>query len=109
MQAVWRQYGGWYDGDPSNFFAAATAAQAAEILKLAGTQSVLTRALELQATGDLVLACHLVDWVCKAEPENRDALQLWRDLFQARADTEVNMMARNTFLGAARDAERRLG
>jgi hypothetical protein len=46
--------------------------------------------------------------VRKAEPENRDAWQLWRDLFQARADKEVNMMARNTFRGAVAEAERHL-
>jgi glyoxylase-like metal-dependent hydrolase (beta-lactamase superfamily II) len=108
VQGVWRQYGGWYDGDPADFFPAATADQAAEIVNLTGGQSVLARARELQAAGDLTLASHLVDWVRKAEPENGDAWRLWRDLFQARADKEGNMMARNTFLGAVREAERHL-
>jgi glyoxylase-like metal-dependent hydrolase (beta-lactamase superfamily II) len=109
IQGVWRQYGGWYDGDPADFFPAPTAGQSAEIVKLAGAQNVLTRARELEAAGELPLACHLVDWVGKAEPENRDARQAWRDIFQARADKEVNMMARNTFRGAVREAERHLG
>jgi glyoxylase-like metal-dependent hydrolase (beta-lactamase superfamily II) len=109
VQGVWRQYGGWYDGDPADFFAAATADQAAEIVRLTGVQSILARARDLQTVGDLTLACHLVDWVRKAEPENRDAWQLWRDLFQARAEKEPNMMARNTFRGAVREAERHLG
>lgn len=108
VQGVWRQYGGWYDGDPADFFPAAAADQAAEIVRLTGGQSILARARELQAAGDLTLACHLADWVRKAEPENRDAWQLWSDLFQARADGEGNLMARNTFLGAVREAERRL-
>jgi alkyl sulfatase BDS1-like metallo-beta-lactamase superfamily hydrolase len=107
VHGVWRQYGGWYDGDPADFFAAATADQAAEIVKLAGAENLLARARELQAAGDLPLACHLVDWVRKADPQNRDACQLWRDLFQARAEMEGNMMARNTFRGAAREAEGR--
>ncbi len=47
VQGVWRQYGGWYDGDPADFFPAATADQAAEIVKLAGAQSILARAREL--------------------------------------------------------------
>jgi glyoxylase-like metal-dependent hydrolase (beta-lactamase superfamily II) len=109
VQGVWRQYGGWYDGDPADFFAAATADQAAEIVKLDGAQSILARARELEAAGELPSACHLIDWVRKAEPENRDAWQLWRDLFQARAEKEPNMMARNTYLGAVREAERHLG
>jgi len=109
VHGVWRQYGGWYDGDPASFFPASTADQAVEIVKLAGADSLLARARQLQAAGDLPLACHLVDWVRKAEPQNREAWQLWRDLFQARAETEGNMMARNTFRGAVRQAERHLG
>lgn len=106
VEGVWRQYGGWYDGNPADFFAAATDAQAAEVVRLTSSDKLLARARDLQTVGDLTLACHLVDWVRKAEPENRDAWLLWRDLFQARAETEVNMMARNTFRGAAREAER---
>jgi glyoxylase-like metal-dependent hydrolase (beta-lactamase superfamily II) len=109
VQGVWRQYGGWYDGDPADFFPAPTADQAAEIVRLTSGQSILARARELQAAGDMTLASHLVDWVRKAEPENRDAWQRWRDLFQARAEKEPNMMARNTYRGAVREAERRLG
>ena len=109
VHGVWRQYGGWYDGNPADFFAAATADQAAEIVKLAGADSLLARARQLQAAGDLPLACHLVDWVRKAEPQNHDAWQLWSDLFQARAETEVNMMARHTFRSAVREAEGHLG
>lgn len=109
VHGVWREYGGWYDGNPASFFAAPTADQAVEIVKLSGADNLLARARELQAAGNLPLACHLVDWVRKAEPQNREAWQLWRDLFQARAETEGNMMARNTFRGAVRQAERHLG
>lgn len=109
VHGVWRQYGGWYDGNPANFFPAPTADQAVEIVKLAGANSILARARELQAAGNLALACHLVDWVRKAEPENGDAWRLWRDLFQARAEAEVNMMARHTFRSAVREAEGHLG
>lgn len=109
VQGVWRQYGGWHDGDAANFFPAPTADQSAEIVKLGGAENILARARELQAAGDLPLACHLVDWVRKAEPQNRAAWRLWRDLFQARADEEGNLMARNTFRGAVTKAERQLG
>jgi glyoxylase-like metal-dependent hydrolase (beta-lactamase superfamily II) len=109
VRGVWRQYGGWYDGDPADFFSSSTADQSAEMVKLAGAESILARARELQAAGDLPLACHLVDWVRKAEPQNRDAWTLWRDLFQARADKEGNFMARNTFRSAVVEADRHLG
>ena len=108
IQGVWRQYGGWYDGNPANFFAAATADQAAEIVKLVGAAALLSRARDLQTIGDLPLACHLVDWVCSVEPDNAEARRLQRDLFAARSVPEPNMMARNTFKGAATEAEKHL-
>jgi glyoxylase-like metal-dependent hydrolase (beta-lactamase superfamily II) len=103
VQGVWRQYGGWWDGNPASFFPARTDAQAREIVAAAGADPLLARARELQQAGDLALACHLVDWVRRAEPDNADAWRLWRDLFAVRAENEPNMMARNTFRHAARD------
>jgi alkyl sulfatase BDS1-like metallo-beta-lactamase superfamily hydrolase len=106
IQGVWRQYGGWYDGNPADFFAAATASQAEEIVRLTGAAALIARARDLQAVGELPLACHLVDWVCKVEPENADARRLQSELFQARSVAEPNMMARNTFKGAAAEAQK---
>jgi glyoxylase-like metal-dependent hydrolase (beta-lactamase superfamily II) len=108
VQGVWRQYGGWYDGNPADFWAARTTDQAAEIVKLAGAAALIARARDLQTIGDLPLACHLVDWVCKVEPDNADARRLQHDLFEARSVAEVNMMSRNTFKGAAAEAEKHL-
>jgi glyoxylase-like metal-dependent hydrolase (beta-lactamase superfamily II) len=108
VQGVWRQYGGWYDGNPADFWAAKTADQAAEIVKLTGSAALVARARDLQTIGDLPLACHLVDWVCSVEPDNAEARRLQRDLFEARSIPEPNMMARNTFKGAAAEAEKHL-
>jgi alkyl sulfatase BDS1-like metallo-beta-lactamase superfamily hydrolase len=109
VHGVWRQYGGWYDGNPADFLPAPTLDQAKEIVRAAGAEKLVAQARRLQSTGELALACHLVDWVTRAEPENRDAWQLYKELFEARAAQEVNMMARNTFKGAAREAESHLG
>ena len=108
VHGVWRQYGGWYDGNPADFFPAPTVDQATEIVRLAGVAGLLNRARDLQTIGDLPLACHLVDWVCKVEPENAEARNLQRDLFAARSVIEGNMMSRNTFKGAAAEAEKHL-
>jgi glyoxylase-like metal-dependent hydrolase (beta-lactamase superfamily II) len=101
VHGVWRQYGGWYNGNPADFFPAATAERAAEIVRLASASALLSHARDLQAVGDLMLACHLVDWVCKTEPSNAEAWRLQRDLFQARSEREANMMSRNIFKVAA--------
>ncbi len=108
VHGVWRQYGGWYDGIPADFFPASTADRAAEIVGLAGAPALLARARDLQTVGDLPLACHLVDWVCTVQPDNAEARRLQRDLFEARSIPEPNMMARNTFKGAATEAEKHL-
>ena len=54
------------------------------------------------------MACHLADFVRKGEPENREAWELWRDLFAARAAAEPSLMARGAFLSAIREAEANL-
>ena len=108
IHGVWRQYGGWWDGNPANFFPAQTQAQAEEIVRVAGADALLNRAQQLAESGDLPLACHLVDWVRRAEPDNAKAWQLWADLFERRASGERNMMARNTFRAAVREAETHL-
>jgi alkyl sulfatase BDS1-like metallo-beta-lactamase superfamily hydrolase len=87
------------------FVPARSDTQAAEIVRLAGSEQLLCRARELRESGALALACHLVDWLRRAEPENVDAWRLWKELFEERAAGEQNMMARNTFRMAAHEAE----
>ncbi len=105
---VFRLYGGWYDGDPANMLPAHSEDVAAALVSATGSQSILDRARQLQADGELQLACHLVDFVRKGEPDNKDAWQLWRDLFAARAADEESLMARGAFHYAVSQAEQRL-
>ncbi len=114
---VYRLYGGWYDGDPANILpahseeiaqAVVAAAGSQAVVAAAGSQALLARARRLRDEGDLRLACHLVDFVRKGEPERREAWELWRELFAARAHAEPSLMARNAFRAAVREAEARL-
>ncbi len=70
--------------------------------------AILARARKLRDEGELQMACHLVDFVRKGEPQSREAWELWRDLFAARAAAETSLMARGAFLSAVREAEARL-
>ena len=106
---VYRLYGGWYDGNPANILPAGSAEVATALVAAAGAANLLERARRLRDEGDLRLACHLVDFVRKGEPHNREAWELWRDLFTARAAAEPSLMARNAFRAAVREAEERLG
>lgn len=105
---VWRLYGGWYDGNAANMLPAHSHDVAAVLVAATGSSPILDRARRARDEGDLQMACHLVDFVRKGEPENRQAWELWRDLFAARARTERSLMARGAFFAAVREAETRL-
>ena len=106
---VYRLYGGWYDGDPANILPAHSEEISGALVAATGAAPILARARKLRGDGDLQLACHLTDFVRKGEPENREAWELWRDLFTARAAEETSLMARGAFHSAVREAEERLG
>lgn len=105
---VYRLYGGWYDGDPANMLPAHSHDIAAQLVSATGAAPILERARIRRNEGDLQMACHLVDFVRKGDPENHEAWELWRDLFAARAESERSLMARGAFLSAIREAEARL-
>jgi alkyl sulfatase BDS1-like metallo-beta-lactamase superfamily hydrolase len=105
---VYRLYGGWYNGDPADMLPAHSHDIAAILVEATGPEPILARARKLRDDGDLQMACHLVDFVRKGQPDNREAWQMWRDLFTARAEQERSLMARGAFLSAVREAEARL-
>jgi alkyl sulfatase BDS1-like metallo-beta-lactamase superfamily hydrolase len=105
---VFRLYGGWWDGNPANMLPAHSHEVAAALVSATGAAPILERARTLRDSGDLQIACHLADFVRKGDPANREAWELWRDLFKARAEQERSLMARGAFLAAVRDAEARL-
>ncbi len=105
---VYRLYGGWYDGNPAHILPAHSHDVARELISVTGSAGLLARARELRDKGDLQMACHMVDFVRRGEPDNREAWELWRDLFKARLQNEPSLMARGVFLSAIDEAERRL-
>ena len=105
---VYRLYGGWYSGDPAEILPAHSHDIARELVGVCGADKLLARARALRDAGQLQLACHVVGFVRKGDPDNRDGWQLWRDLFAARIETETSLMARGAFHAAVRQAESRL-
>jgi alkyl sulfatase BDS1-like metallo-beta-lactamase superfamily hydrolase len=105
VRNVWRLYGGWYDGEPDNLLPAPRAEQAREWVRLAGGAArVLERARELQASGDLRLACHLVEMAVIAEP-GAETHALRAEVYAQRAKGEQSSMSRNILNHAARASE----
>ncbi|MDZ7669736.1 MAG: alkyl sulfatase dimerization domain-containing protein [Gammaproteobacteria bacterium] len=101
VRNIWRLYGGWYDGNPANLKPAREDALARELAALAGGADKLAdRALALADT-DARLACHLVEFAVRAEPDNARAHEIRAEVYQRRRDRETSLMAKGIFGHAA--------
>lgn len=102
VRNVWRQYGGWYDGEPDHLLPAPRAAQAREWVTLAGgTTVVLDRIDRLLADGDARLACHLAEFVVLTAPDDPRAHAARVAAYAAYAGRQTSSMARNILAHAA--------
>jgi alkyl sulfatase BDS1-like metallo-beta-lactamase superfamily hydrolase len=105
VRNLWRYYGGWYGGVPSELKPAPRRAQGQEIAVLAGgLEKLLARARSLLASGDARLAAHLVDWAVDAEPASRDAHALRAEVYRKLLETSTSTMSRGIYGAAARDS-----
>ncbi len=102
VRMVWRLFGGWYEGEPDNLLPAPRAQQAREWVGLAGgVDEVLARAEAVADSGDLRLACHLVEYAVLAEPLSHAAHEVRRWIYERRAADQTSSMARGIFGFAA--------
>jgi alkyl sulfatase BDS1-like metallo-beta-lactamase superfamily hydrolase len=105
VRNIWRLYGGWYDGTPSQLKPAPQAQQGAEIGRLAGgVQALVGRARHLMAEGDLAMASHLADWAMAADPDNAEVQRVRADVYSRRANESRATMTRGIFRSAAWDS-----
>jgi alkyl sulfatase BDS1-like metallo-beta-lactamase superfamily hydrolase len=103
VRNVWRQFGGWWDGNPATVLPAPEAALAAELASLAGGAARLAeRAGELSADGEHRLACHLVELAAQAAPEDRCVHEVRARVYQSRPNASLSLMAKGIFADAAR-------
>jgi alkyl sulfatase BDS1-like metallo-beta-lactamase superfamily hydrolase len=105
-----RLWGGWWNGNAADLLPATPARQAAEVARLAGgAAAVIARGRALLAAGDATTAAHLAEWATRADPADRDAQALKRDVYARRLDEAEALMARGIFRAAMHDAQRALG
>ena len=110
VRNVYRQFGGWWDGNAANLKPARESALAAEVVALAGSVAALTdRARELAETGDLRLACHLVELAVAAEPTHEGAQRARAEVYWQRRAAERSLMSKGIYAAAARESEAALG
>lgn len=106
VRNIWRQYGGWYDGEPDNLLPAPRVEQAKEWITLAGgLNKVIARAKTLQLEGNLRMACHLIEFAVLAFPDSKDVHQSRSEIYNKRSLAETSSMARNILGHAARSSE----
>jgi len=109
VRNIFRCYGGWYGGTPSELKPAPLDDQAREIVAMAGgIAKLVKRTKKLLKAGDLKLACHLADWAAEAEPDSVEVHELRVAVYTARRDSEPSTMAKGVFGAAARDSASRV-
>jgi alkyl sulfatase BDS1-like metallo-beta-lactamase superfamily hydrolase len=108
VRNVWRQYGGWYDGDPARLMPARAAAVAREMAALAGGAGrLVARAKELADAGELRLACHLVETAVQAAPDDREAHTARAEVYTLRRREATSLMAKGIYRAAADESVRK--
>jgi alkyl sulfatase BDS1-like metallo-beta-lactamase superfamily hydrolase len=98
VRNVYRQYGGWWDGDPAHLKPAPAAVLAGELADAAGGALALAeRGIAAAERGDLRLACHLVELAAQADPTNRAVHERRADVYERRRRSERSLMAKGVF------------
>ena len=106
VRNIWRLYGGWYDGNPARLKPPADREVAAEVAALSGGAGALARrASELCESGGLRLACQLAEWAAQAAPSDPDVHAVRAEVYRARRDSELSLMARGLYRDAAATSE----
>ena len=106
VRNVYRQFGGWWDGNAANLKPAPHALLSQEIVQIAGSVEVLIgRAQEVAESGDLRLACHLIEMAVAAEPLHEGAHRARAEIYWHRRAAERSLMSKGIFASAARESE----
>jgi alkyl sulfatase BDS1-like metallo-beta-lactamase superfamily hydrolase len=105
VRNVWRSYGGWWDGDPAHLKPASQVQLAVELTDLAGGPARLAaRAQEVADTGDLRLACHLIELAGTAAADDAAVHATRASIYDARRRAETSLMAKGIFGEAAAES-----
>ena len=106
VRNIWRQYGGWYEGNPAQLKPARDRAVAKELAHLAGGAFELAKRAEALAESDTRLACHLAEFAVQAEPDNKAIHALRAEVYQRRREGETSLMAKGIFGYAANQSKK---
>jgi len=106
VRNLWRCFGGWHSGVPSELKPAPRAQLARELAQLSGgVDKLLARAQSLLAAGDARLAAHLADWAAEAAPGSREAHAVRAAVYGALVKQASSTMSRGIYGAAARESQ----
>jgi alkyl sulfatase BDS1-like metallo-beta-lactamase superfamily hydrolase len=110
VRNLWRCFGGWHSGVPSELKPAPRAQLAKELASLSGgVAKLLERANALLAAGDARLAAHLVDCAADAAPESREVHAARAAVYGALMKAASSTMSRGIYGAAARESQAKSG
>jgi alkyl sulfatase BDS1-like metallo-beta-lactamase superfamily hydrolase len=106
VRNLWRCFGGWHSGVPSELKPAPRAQLAREFAELSGgVEKLLARASALLAAGDARLAAHLVDYAADAAPDSREVHATRAAVYGALMNAASSTMSRGIYGAAARESK----
>ena len=108
VRNLWRQFGGWYDGNPAHLKPAPDAALARAVAHLAGGAAALAEHAQAVCDDDARLACHLIEFATLAEPGNAALHAIRAEVYQRRRNMETSLMAKGIFGDAANVSKAKL-
>jgi alkyl sulfatase BDS1-like metallo-beta-lactamase superfamily hydrolase len=102
VRAIYTDYAGWFDGNPTNLFPIAGNDRAARIIDLAGGRDqVLLRARRAVVNKDFQWAAELTDYVLALDGGNVEAKRLKATALTELGERQISAIARNYYLSAA--------
>lgn len=102
VRAVYADYAGWFDGNPTKLFPLPEKDRATRVIELAGgREQVLSRARRALAAKDFQWAAELTDYVLANDEENVEAKRLKAAALSELGERQISAIARNYYLSAA--------
>ncbi len=102
VRAIYAEYAGWFDGNPTTLFPLPEQGRAARMIELAGGRDqVLAAARRALAEKDFQWAAELTDWVLAVDGASVDAKRLKAAALTELGERQISAIARNYLLSAA--------
>lgn len=102
VRAVYADYAGWFDGNPTKLFPLPEKDRATRVIELAGSrEQVLSRARRALANKDFQWAAELTDYVLANDEGNVEAKRLKAAALSELGERQISASARNYYLSAA--------